>query len=1041
MVRFVAIAPEDQAFPPFGVRAGYREHAVDPAAGLHAQADQIVERLGQIDRDLAADAVAHDRDGVGEGVPELLAEQGRAAGRLDAERVAQPVVFPHFRMFGQQPLPLVRRRRHDEAIHRVFVRFEADVLEQLGHAFPGDRLAFLPVRRMDDLLHARQDDRVEVATDFHECVTPAAAVLAVQIDDRVAGDPGAGEEVEYPRARLAAGCADAVLHQRDRLRKIEGIVDEQFLEHPGSVVGRRVLGVPPPRLGRGLHVHALHEVNADGRRSGISAVSLHAVFAGFAGHSFRAALPVLFDPLPVLFLHRPCDGFVLARPFQDPVFRTLLVPFHLRNTQGVVVADEDRVVQLRPVGPPVVRSRPKQVAPGVPSVFVGKGISPLLLLRLDERSGNGFLAAVEQGVFVGRRQLSDRRPADRRRADRGDAELLVEHVLQQGAQPPGLFVVDGAAQDAVILQERPGEPQTVVHQRQPRRVLVVVLVQDRRGRRVVRRVGVDALHLPPVPRLQQVQGLEVLAVDQQAVGLLVERAGVRKRRQQPVGEAAVEVPRVHHQVRVGREELRARRIAPAGAAVGQVAGDLVRGEQRDPFRALRGVEGDFGVERFRHAVQGDAPVGLQDELLLEPEPLLELLELRQEVDDLAADVADGPHARQGAVEPGGVALLQVVQVQHLGVQVQVERAAQEAAEVLVDEIVEAVLRRVTLHVLRQQRALAVGVGRGRRGQRNAPVGRRRGEDPFGRRLVDAALLRSAVPRPALPFAFRQRPVREADDQIVLLDGDGAPAAGEHEAAPPAVRLLDVVLLVVGRRDLEPDAPRTAAGVDGEDIGGVVLRRLDVVLVGVRPVELHFLAVVGEEVGGPATARIAALRDEVAVAVVAGEEVGEVVVDVGLGVRVLLHLGEPPVQLDDRGRSGRIGIEAQLPGCLARVFDLLLQPGPFRGGGQVELRLHLRQQVPVEERRDLGRLQVHDAVQAEVQIAAVETEHLAQQRLQPVELLRRSRSRGLAVGDRGRAGHGELHARTVPPAAFRYSVTTAVPLTLTISMLAPCPTTS
>ena len=80
VVRFVAIAPEDQASPSFGVRAGDREHAVDPAAGLHAQADQIVERLGQIDRDLAPDAVAHDRDGVSEGIPELLAEQAGAAG-------------------------------------------------------------------------------------------------------------------------------------------------------------------------------------------------------------------------------------------------------------------------------------------------------------------------------------------------------------------------------------------------------------------------------------------------------------------------------------------------------------------------------------------------------------------------------------------------------------------------------------------------------------------------------------------------------------------------------------------------------------------------------------------------------------------------------------------------------------------------------------------------------------------------------------------------------------------------------------------------
>ena len=257
------------------------------------------------------------------------------------------------------------------------------------------------------------------------------------------------------------------------------------------------------------------------------------------------------------------------------------------------------------------------------------------------------------------------------------------------------------------------------------------------------------------------------------------------------------------------------------------------------------------------------------------------------------------------------------------------------------------------------------------------------------------------------FAVRQRPVREADDQVVLLGGDGPPAArGEHEAALPAVRLLDVVLLVVGRRDLEPDPPRAAAGVDGEDVAGVVLRRLDVVLLRVRPVELHFLAVVGQEVGGPAAAGIAALRDEVAVAVVAAEEGGEVVVDVGLGVRVLLHLGEPPVHLGDRGRRVDLGVDPQFRSRLVRFFQIPLQRGPFLGGGQVELRLHLRQQVVVEEPRDLRRLQVHDPVQAEVQIAAVEMEHLAQQRLQPVEMLGRSRRRGLAGARPGRSGHGE-----------------------------------
>ena len=278
------------------------------------------------------------------------------------------------------------------------------------------------------------------------------------------------------------------------------------------------------------------------------------------------------------------------------------------------------------------------------------------------------------------------------------------------------------------------------------------------------------------------------------------------------------------------------------------------------------------------------------------------------------------------------------------------------------------------------------------------------------RLVDPALLGTAVARPPLLLALRQRPVLEADGELPALDGDGAPAACGHEAALPAVGLLDVVLLVVGRGDLEADAPRRLASAGREGVGGVVLRRLDVVLVRVGPVQLHLLPVVGDEVGGPAAARVAALRDEVALGVVTGEEVGEMVVDVGLGVRVLLHLGEPAVQLDDPGRGVEVGVVAESSGRLAVLLQLPLQLGPLLGAGQVQLRLHLRQQIAVEERGDLGRFQVHDPVQAKVQIAPVELEHLAQQGLQPAELVRGARSRPRTVwrgAGCGRVGHSGI----------------------------------
>ena len=113
---------------------------------------------------------------------------------------------------------------------------------------------------------------------------------------------------------------------------------------------------------------------------------------------------------------------------------------------------------------------------------------------------------------------------------------------------------------------------------------------------------------------------------------------------------------------------------------------------------------------------------------------------------------------------------------------------------------------------------------------------------------------------------------ETDDQVAVLDTDGI-STGQHEPALLAVGLFDVVLLVVGGGDLEPHPPRCSLGIDREGVGGVVLSGLDVVLVGVGPVQLHLLAVVGDQVGRTAPGGVATLGDEVALAVVAAEEVG------------------------------------------------------------------------------------------------------------------------------------------------------------------------
>jgi len=54
---------------------------------------------------------------------------------------------------------------------------------------------------------------------------------------------------------------------------------------------------------------------------------------------------------------------------------------------------------------------------------------------------------------------------------------------------------------------------------------------------------------------------------------------------------------------------------------------FVDAEEDLPFLPLGGVLGDFGVEFFGDAVEGDAVVGGKDEFLFEPEGLLEFFDV------------------------------------------------------------------------------------------------------------------------------------------------------------------------------------------------------------------------------------------------------------------------------------------------------------------------------------------------------------------------------------------------------------------------------
>ena len=107
--------------------------------------------------------------------------------------------------------------------------------------------------------------------------------------------------------------------------------------------------------------------------------------------------------------------------------------------------------------------------------------------------------------------------------------------------------------------------------------------------------------------------------------------------QQSSGESGWEMPSVHDQGWLCSQKLRIERHAVARRT--EVTGDPVDGEEPYPLLALRVVGGDLGVKFLRDTSEADAPGSLHHELLLQPQLLLEIFKLREEIDDLRPDAA------------------------------------------------------------------------------------------------------------------------------------------------------------------------------------------------------------------------------------------------------------------------------------------------------------------------------------------------------------------------------------------------------------------
>ncbi len=283
-----------------------------------------------------------------------------------------------------------------------------------------------------------------------------------------------------------------------------------------------------------------------------------------------------------------------------------------------------------------------------------------------------------------------------------------------------------------------------------------------------------------------------------------------------------------------------------------------------------------------------------------------------------------------------------------------------------DEVVERVAGGVAVEMHAETRGLglrAVGADV-LLTERPDPIQRRhvgRAEDPLLGGRVEVSLL------------LRVRFVREPDHQLAALHRDRR-LLRELEAPLLARRLLHVAMLAFGGIDEPEMHAHRVRGVfrsQAERVVAQILAGLDVILIRVGPVEFHFLALVRD---GVHAGLVHALREEIAFGVVAAEEGVQVVVDLGLE-RVQVHsiLSQPGAQLLDLGERLWIGTQ---PLCLLNSLRQL--PLDCRLVGRLvlrERRLHLGQQILLQELRHLRALGVHHAVEAEVQVGLIELEQL------------------------------------------------------------------
>ena len=150
---------------------------------------------------------------------------------------------------------------------------------------------------------------------------------------------------------------------------------------------------------------------------------------------------------------------------------------------------------------------------------------------------------------------------------------------------------------------------------------------------------------------------------------------------------------IDDQILIQVQKIDGRRVRPAFRFVDGVHGD--------PFINLRFVPDNLRPEGFVDLVQRDAPVGLHHEFLLQPQFFLEILDLGEKINNDLTDALDGFHLGKVGLHAGFAAGVQILQMHDLTLDEEIQLARQKAVQILVDEIVEGVLRHIALQMLLQ----------------------------------------------------------------------------------------------------------------------------------------------------------------------------------------------------------------------------------------------------------------------------------------------------------------------------------------------------